>query len=126
MKEELSWTETTFYFILAMIVGYLVVFVFTIFDARQSRSYQIKIAIFFIYELIVLVLFTFHFLNGFYIAYGPHFAVKVITKDPKTNKIKYLINDGTYIIKDGIVTGRITFAEANQREEELFNHYLEP
>ena len=40
-----------------------------------------------------------------------------MTKDPKTNRIKYLINDGTYVIKDGIVTGRITYAEANQREE---------
>jgi len=34
MKEELSWTETTFYFILAMIAGYFVVFVITIFDSR--------------------------------------------------------------------------------------------
>ena len=34
MKEELNWTETTFYFILAMLAGYLVIFVITVLDSR--------------------------------------------------------------------------------------------
>ena len=32
MKEEIDWTETTFYYICAMIAGYLVVYVITVFD----------------------------------------------------------------------------------------------
>ena len=67
-----------------------------------------------IFAVLLLVKET---ITGFTRDYGKAFFRKIVVIDPVTKKQKTIQDDGTFVISNGRVTGRINIDEARRRDE---------
>ena len=64
---------------------------------------------------------------GIKMNYGKHFGRKIFVYDANAkNHTKEIFNDGTYVIKNGKVTGRINLTEAEKRDDHQKYQSVEP
>ena len=70
-KAEQEWTEQSFSYMMSMMAGFIAVYLLTLYDSRQSLWFGLKIIIFVIYECFFLFLFSYHYVKGIHMKYGP-------------------------------------------------------
>ena len=55
-------------------------------------------------------------IEGLNITYGDNFKWKMYLRDKKSMKQETVMDDGSYVIKDGVVTGRLAINGAEKKE----------
>ena len=65
-------------------------------------------------------------IDGFFMNFGGEFTRKVMLWLPKTKTYQELIDDGTYVFKDGKLVGRLDMETAKFKEMKDTKSHLEP
>ena len=84
---------------------------------RNSDWYWFIIFCHLIFMIFAVLLLIEKTITGFTRDYGKSFFRKIVVIDPATKKQKTIQDDGTFVISNGRVTGRINIDEARRRDE---------
>lgn len=95
-------------------IGFIAMIIFTHNMDRQSGTYQAILAWFLVFLAFVFMIIFGQILIGIKLNIGgKHFGRKIYVVDPQSKQhVKEIFDDGTYVIKDGKIDGRINITEA--------------
>lgn len=84
-----------------IVLGFMIMTAVSIGVPRQSQKYRLYLLLFGAY-LIGCTIFLLHgVIQGFLINFGDEFTRRVYVWDPKSKTYTEVIDDGTYVFKDG-------------------------
>ena len=92
--------------LLLILIGFITVIAFTHGLSRQSAQYNFYLSCFAVYLIICFIALCSALIRGANIKYGDSFTRKVYLYDPEKETYSNVIDDGTYVIKNGTIIGR--------------------
>ena len=86
------------------------------FLSRRERAYNISLIIFIIFLIICTLEIYQSIIRGAKIEYGDEFSRHIYVFNPEKNQTETINDDGTYVIKNGTLIGRIDIRDAKMIE----------
>lgn len=105
-QEQIEWSYTIALVIILIVLGLIAVIAVTHGMSRDSNEYEIALIVFMCWLIICFIVLFSQIMKGVNIYYGNSFKRKIFVFDPEKNETKTIMDDGTYIIKDGRIVGR--------------------
>lgn len=111
-----------------VLIGFIAMIILTHNMDRQSATYQSYLIWFLVFLIVAFIIIFAYVVTGIKMNLGgKNFGRKIYVLDPQSKThVKEIFDDGTYVIKDGKINGRINISEAEKNEDMLYDKKLEP